>query len=284
VLVHEPFGTPLDVGLESYADDLADEQRYLEDVANELRSGASLRVTSALVRGAASEMICERAKQIDADLIVMTSHARTGFGRMWLGSVADAVVRNATIPVLMLRPVQRAPDRQAAKSLFKHVLLPLDGSSLAAEAIGPATDVARASRADLTLLRVVTPVPLVSAYDVTVPLAYPPLVPDEAATREVVREAQTELDELARRLHEDHELTVKTEVVVSERTPSSIIDYARAHDVDLIAMCTHGRGATRLLVGSVADALLRGSGIPVLLRRPERTAVESEVLSGASAA
>jgi len=38
VLVHEPFGTPLGVGLEGYVDDLADEQRYLEDVANELRS------------------------------------------------------------------------------------------------------------------------------------------------------------------------------------------------------------------------------------------------------
>jgi nucleotide-binding universal stress UspA family protein len=284
VLVHEPFGTPLDVGLESYVDDLADEQRYLEDVASELRSGASLRVTCALVRGAASEMICERAKQIDADLIVMTSHARTGFGRMWLGSVADAIVRNATIPVLMLRPVERASERQAAKSLFKHILLPFDGSSLAAEAVGPATDIARASRADLTLLRVIAPVPLLSAFDVTVPLAYPPLVPDEAATSEVMREAQTELDAIARRVHEEHQLTVNADVVVNERTAPSIIDYARAHDVDLIAMCTHGRGATRLLVGSVADALLRGSDVPILLRRPARTAVESAVFSDASAA
>jgi len=284
VLVHEPFGTPLGVGLEGYVDDLADEQRYLEDVANELRSGASLRVTCALVRGGASEMICERAQEIDADLIVMTSHARTGFGRMWLGSVADAIVRNATIPVLMLRPVERAPDRLAAKSLFKHILLPLDGSSLAVEAVGPATDVARASGADLRLLRVVAPVPLVSAYDVTVPLAYPPLVPDEAATAEVVRETQAELDEIARRLREEHHVTVSADIVVSDRTAPSILDHARAHDVDLIAMCTHGRGASRLLVGSVADALLRGSGVPILLQRPARTAVESVVLSGASAA
>lgn len=284
VLVHEPFGTPLDVGLEGDVDDLAGERRYLEDVANELRSGASVRVTCALVRGGASEMICERATEIDADLIVMTSHARTGFGRMWLGSVADAIVRNATIPVLMLRPVERAADREAAKSLFKHVLLPLDGSSLAAEAIGPATDIARTSGADLRLLRVVAPVPLVSAYDVTVPLAYPALVPDEAATAEVVREAQAELDETARRLHDEHHLAVSAEVVISVRTAPSIIDFARAHDVDLIAMCTHGRGATRLLVGSVADALLRGGGMPLLLQRPARTAVESAVLSGASAA
>jgi nucleotide-binding universal stress UspA family protein len=100
----------------------------------------------------------------------------------------------------------------------------------------------------------------------------------------MVREAQDELDEIARRLHEEHHITVNADIVVSSRTAPSIIDYARAHDVDLIAMCTHGRGASRLLVGSVADALLRGSGVPVLLQRPARTAVESAVLSGASAA
>jgi nucleotide-binding universal stress UspA family protein len=71
---------------------------------------------------------------------------------------------------------------------------------------------------------------------------------------------------------------------VSGRTPATIIDYARAHDVDLIAMCTHGRGATRLLIGSVADALLRGSALPILLQRPKRAAAESPFLGEASAA
>jgi nucleotide-binding universal stress UspA family protein len=284
VLVHEPFATPLDIGLGSDADDLADEQRYLESVAGELRTGASISVTFTVVRGAASEMICERAKELGADLIVMTSHARTGIGRMWLGSVADAVVRNATIPVLMLRPEERAADRETAKHLFKHILVPLDGSTLAAEALGPAIDLARASGADLTLLRVVAPVPLVSAYDVTIPLAYPPLLPDEPATREVLRDVEEELSEIARRLRDEQRLSVRSEVVVSERTPASIISYARGHEVDVIAMCTHGRGATRLLVGSVADALLRGSGLPVLLQRPGRAAVEPMPLSDASAA
>ena len=284
VLVHEPFGAPMSVPLASDADDAAEERAYLESVAGELRTGASIQVTHAVLRGGASEMICERAKDIDADLIVMTSHARTGFGRLWLGSVADSVVRNAAIPVLMLRPVERASDREAAKRLFKHVLVPLDGSSLAAEALGPAIDIARASGADVTLIQVVTPVPSVSAYDVTIPLGYPPLLPDEPATREVASEAEGELAEIAKRLSEEHAIRVRSEVIVSARTPVSIIDYARGHDVDLIAMCTHGRGATRLLIGSVADALLRGSGLPVLLQRPKRAAVEPTAFTDANAA
>lgn len=284
VLVHEPFGTPINVGLPGDADDFANERDYLESVARELRTGASIHVTCAVLRGAASEMICERAKNVGADLIVMTSHARTGLGRMWLGSVADSVVRNASIPVLMLRPVERAPEEAAAKHLFKRVLVPLDGSNLAAEALGPATDLARACGAELTLLRVVAPVPLVSAYDVTIPLTYPPVIPDEPATAQVVREAEAELDGIARRLHDEHRLAVRSTVIVNARTAVAIIDYARGYDVDLIAMCTHGRGATRLLVGSVADALLRGSDIPILLQRPRRAAVEPIVFSDASAA
>jgi len=284
VLVHEPFGAGLDVGTNGDADSVADEQRYLEAIAAELREGASLQVTYTVLRGGASEMICERAKEIVADLIVMTSHARTGLGRMWLGSVADAVVRNATVPVLILRPAERAQEKRTAHHLFKHVLAPLDGSALAAQAIDPAVDIARASGADLTLLRVVAPVPLLTAYDVTVPLAYPPLVPDEPATRQLISEVATELAEIAERLHDEHRLDVQSEVVVSERTPVSIINFAKSHDIDLIAMCTHGRGATRLLVGSVADAVLRGSGLPVLLERPAHLAVESTLLTDASAA
>jgi nucleotide-binding universal stress UspA family protein len=284
LLVHEPFGVPADFPPASDADDFAAERVYLESVAAELRSGAAIHTTCAVLRGGASEMICERAKEIGANLIVMTSHARTGLDRLWLGSVADAVVRNATIPVLMLRPVERPSDGATAKHLFKHVLVLLDGSELAAEVLPPATDLARASAADLTLLRVVAPVPLVSAYDITIPLAYPPLIPDEPATRQVVREVEGELEMIARRLRDEQHLTVRGEVIVSDRTPKAIINFARAHDVDVIAMCTHGRGATRLLVGSVADALLRGSGIPILLHRPSRAAVEPSTFSDASAA
>lgn len=284
VLVHEPFGNTFDIGRNGGAADLVEEHQYLESIAGELRAGASVSVTYAVLKGGASEMICERAKEIEADLIVMTSHARTGIGRLWLGSVADAVVRNASVPVLMLRPVERPMERDAAHHLFKKILVPLDGSLLAAEALGIATEMARASEAELTLLRVIAPVPLMSPYDVTVPLAYAPVVPDDVATQQVANEAAAELDEIARRLHDEQHVKVRSEIVVNGRTAVSIIDYVRAHDIELIAMCTHGRGASRLLLGSIADAVLRGSGIPVLLHRPRHVTIDAPVLTDASAA
>jgi nucleotide-binding universal stress UspA family protein len=56
--------------------------------------------------------------------------------------------------------------------------------------------------------------------------------------------------------------------VVESSVAHAIIAFASAHEVDVIAMSTHGRGASRLIIGSVADKVLRGSGLPILLHRP----------------
>jgi nucleotide-binding universal stress UspA family protein len=286
ILVHEPFATGVFVNPEAETDTLDGEQRYIERMAAEVCGGSSLTVTAGVHRGAAPDVICDRAREVGADLIVMTSHGRTGLGRMWLGSVADAVVRNSPVPVLILRPIANANDRRAAHHLFKHVLIPLDGSALAADIFPTATAIARASGANgkgakVTLLRVITPVPAITAVDATIPLAYTPIIPDEVATRHVASEVAAELDEIAQRLTEHGHVGVTGEVVVDERAAQAIIDYARAKDVDLIAMCTHGRGASRLLMGSVADKVLRGSGLPVLLHRPVHLSAEPTVLTDA---
>ena len=281
ILVHEPFSMNFLVNPASETDTLAGEQRYIERMAAEVCAGSSLTVTAGVHRGSVSDVICDRAREVAADLIVMTSHGRTGLGRMWLGSVADAVVRNSPVPVLVLKPIVDANDRRDAHHLFRHVLIPLDGSALAADIFPTATAIAEAGGAKITLLRVITPVPSITAVEAPIPLAYMPIIPDEVATRHVASEAAAELDEIARRLTEQGHSVVKGEVVVDERTAQAIIDYARASDVDLVAMCTHGRGASRLLVGSVADKVLRGSGLPTLLHRPVHLSAEPTVLTEA---
>jgi nucleotide-binding universal stress UspA family protein len=65
-------------------------------------------------------------------------------------------------------------------------------------------------------------------------------------------------------------------VVVADHVAIAILDFARGHSVDAIAMTTHGRGMSRLFVGSVADKLLRASGVPVLLYHPTSEAARSE--------
>jgi len=75
---------------------------YLNAVAARLRQ-RNLNVTVETPQGAADARIVERASALDVRLILMTSHGRSGLGRMVFGSVSDAVLRHATCPVLLVR-------------------------------------------------------------------------------------------------------------------------------------------------------------------------------------
>ena len=266
-LVHEPFAFAGYADL-PWDDDPAAEQKYVEAIATELESGAHVTATSAVLRGVPADMIVNRAREVDADLIVMTSHGRTGFSRAWLGSVADAVMRNSAIPVLIVRSEQGPVNRRAAARSIKRVLVPMDGSALAAGVVPAATDLARAAHASVTLLRIAPIVPLVIAYEPTMAVTNVPMVVDEAATKQLAEQVTAELESVARRLRDETGLVVDARVVVAEHAAQAIVDHAVACDADVIAMSTHGRGASRLLLGSIADKVLRSSRVPVLLYRP----------------
>jgi nucleotide-binding universal stress UspA family protein len=241
-----------------------DERRYLETIASELAAGGSISVSHSMLSGDPEEMISRRAANIEADLIVITSHGRTGFSRTWFGSVADGLVRRGPAPVLILRPIAGDVRKAAAHHLFNHVLIPLDGSVLAAEILPTAIDLATCGGARITLLAVVQPIPS-SAHDPVNLLPYSVLLRDDSVTKSLAEDAIKDLRALSTRLTTDG--VVDAHVVVAENVAHSIVEFARSHDVDLVAISTHGRGTSRYFVGSVADKVLRASGLPILLRR-----------------
>ena len=93
---------------------------------------------------------------------------------------------------------------------------------------------------------------------------------EQVATKQAADDAQQELTELATSVEHEYSLKAETVVEVSPAAAQAILDTARQRDVGLIAMTTHGRGASRLIVGSVTDKVLRGSHVPMLLHRPGR--------------
>ncbi len=266
VLVHEPFPFAGYADLPWDADPTA-EQAYVAAIVAELESGASVGATCAVLRGSPAEMICRRARQVGADLIVMTSHGRTGFSRAWLGSVADAVMRNSAVPVLILRPERGETRRMVVPRKIERVVVPLDGSTLAASVLPAAADLARATHSSLVLLRVSPVVPAMMPFEPTLPVTSLPVVPDSAATKQLSDEAGGELEAVARSLHSQTGIAVESRIVVSQNTAPAIVGFADAEH-DVVAMSTHGRGASRWLLGSVADKVLRSSPVPVLLYRP----------------
>jgi Universal stress protein UspA and related nucleotide-binding proteins len=98
VMVHEPrplAGAP-DVAW--HAEEIDSENEYLADIAVSLGTSASISVTHAVMPGQTIPAICKRSREVNADLIVMTTHGRTGINRAWIGSVADGVLRRSGVP------------------------------------------------------------------------------------------------------------------------------------------------------------------------------------------
>jgi nucleotide-binding universal stress UspA family protein len=250
-------------------------RRYVEGIAAELSSGAGVSATHATFKGDAIECISGRVREIDADLIVMTSHGRTGLSRMWLGSVADGLIRNSRVPVLLLRPTDSAPQRPFAHPLYKHILVPLDGSAASEEVLPAALALAKCGSARISLLRVVELIPLVSAHSVA-SFGYTSPAFNDQAIAEMKTAAKQRLVGVAARLR-DEGMDVDVEVVVEISVARTILDFARTHGVDVIAMSTRGRGVSRLLVGSVADKVLRGGDLPLLAYRPASEAESTMV-------
>lgn len=244
--------------LEEYDEHHREQERaYLAEV--EGRLAAETPVESALLEGQVAEEVAAYATQVGADLILITTHGHTGVSRMWLGSVADALVRLTPLPLLVIHPAQGGHVPEDVLG-FRHVLVPLDGSELSATILGPAADLAAAAGARLTLVHVVSSSAILGARIF-------PLLPDDVEP--AMEKAREYLEARAEELR-TRGLHVDVHVEEHEAPGRAIATIAEKLDADLIALATHGYGGLkRALLGSVADKVLRGSPLPLLVRRPE---------------
>ena len=140
---------------------------------------------------------------------------------------------------------------------IRHILLTTDLSEESLRAFDQAAALAKESGAKLTVLTVVMELS-VAAHGA--PLAPPISQPD---IQEEIDEATKRLEEQLKRLPSG--LDLHSEVISAPDIPRAIADYAEKHGADLIAISTHGRtGFRRMILGSVAEAVLRHSHVPVL--------------------
>ncbi len=240
------------------------ERTYLDQtIARWQVAAPGVRMSSALLEGIVPDALREQLSG-EAELMVLTTHGRGPASRFWLGSVTDALVRTATVPLLVLRPSEQPPVLTMSPP-FRHMMVTLDGSDLAEHALEPALQLGRLMQTRYTLLRVVKPV--VSLDPTTGWSAATDM--NEPQTRQGLDEAQAYLDRIAERLR-GQGLSVQTRLVIHPRPADAILEESAKQGADLIALATHGRGGLpRLLLGSVADKVLRGGTIPLLICRPQ---------------
>jgi nucleotide-binding universal stress UspA family protein len=249
-----------------------DEQAYLSDLTRRVTEGRSVAVETALLEGDVAAALRDHAAAKGVGLMVLSTHGRGALSRFWLGSIADQLVREATLPIMLFRPQDGRPELKKEVAL-KKVLLPLDGTELAEAIIEPALALAGLFGAELILARVVQPV-IRPAYvpEGTTVIGLAHELPEEIAAFQsrLQDEAKGYLDGVAARLR-GRGAKVESCVVVEEQAAAGLLREAQARHVDLIAMETHARrGLSRLFLGSVADKVVRAGVAPVLLSHPSR--------------
>jgi nucleotide-binding universal stress UspA family protein len=237
------------------------ERVYLRGIQAKLRDGGIRLSSAVMLTGDPGSALAQYAREMEIDLLVMATHGRGGIRRAWLGSVADHLIRHLEVPVLLVRPAEGAAPQDWLGA--GRILVPLDGSPLAEEVLNAGAALARIWHTELTLLQVVPPVLMSSDAVLPVPSAY-----DEELTEMCRTQAQDYLDDVVEGIHA---LGIRATgvAVVGWSVVDSILEVARPEHIGLIVLATHGRGGLRqLALGSVADKLVRGADVPVLVYRP----------------
>lgn len=213
-------------------------------------------ITVHVVEDDAAESILTTAKRIEADWIAMTTQGRSGVARWALGSVAERVLQGAEVPVFLVRA-----STTPARGRLHHILVPLDGSPLAEQALTEVQALAQRPDAKITLLQVIQ-----SLDEGNQKILFANKAEAKAAFAEWCADAEKYLQQVARQL-----LTVgvvtEWRAILGDPAPT-ILQFAVDEEVDLIAMTTYGRtGLQRAFYGSVANKVLRGATCPLLLVR-----------------
>jgi len=238
-------------------------------LAAECRALSSVEIGVDLHAGPVTDVLEDYARRHEVDLIVISTHGRSGIARMSLGSVTDSLIRHTSIPVLVVKPPTSYLNPQAGDA-FAHVVVPLDGSTLAEQILPPIVSLASVESADITLLHVIR---AQSAAPAEITNSGP------AWWEKDIKSAQSYLQRVSRQLRRRAGLRVKTDIVVSQSVPGAISDFAAREKVDLIAIATHGRGGlARMLRGSVADAVLHQANTSMLVLRPDNILTNEAVL------
>jgi nucleotide-binding universal stress UspA family protein len=263
--------TPLATAFGSDEDQLLEEDRlqvsrsqanaYMEDLQKRvILSGCDVPISCHVEDGSVVDALDAHVRAARADLLVMTTHGWGPLRRAWLGSVADGLIRRTPCPVLAIRP-RKGEKPSLEKDRFQHIMVTLDGGTQSLEILPHALALAQTFEARLTLLRVIPPhYPLTSPYTSHTTHAFQGLEAEEKVAREAL---EAEAQDLRQKGY-----SVDVAVRSGAHPADGIVDYAEKHGVDLVAMATHGRGGvSRLILGSVADKVLRGGNTPVLLHR-----------------
>jgi nucleotide-binding universal stress UspA family protein len=236
--------------------------QYLDRIRERVSaSHPDVEVATRVSLGPVARTLMDEIEESGVEIACLTTHGRGAWQRAWLGSVADALLRGAGRPLLLLREGEASTGLFADETSPSHAVVPLDGSSAAEEVLGPLTSLLPGRGGTVTLVSVArSPFPLATTY-------LPHAIEAETVAEEQKERTREYLREVAERWNPVG-VHVGVEILASDDPARAIMDFASKQGADLLALNTRGRGGVgRMILGSVADKILRGTRIPVLAVR-----------------
>lgn len=262
---------------------LARDATYLSTIAtSELFSGITVRTFTST--GPIVQAILDAAETHQCDLLIMSRHGQSNHRNRAMGRIAQSIAHASDIPVLFIHDEDQ--DRHTNHTI--PVMVPLDGSLLAEEALVPAAQLATALAAPqqgmLHLVRVIQPVPYIFEEGAAISQTM------ESQTKD---EARRYLTRVQRRFWSgdlsDLHVRVSTTLITACDVPHTILRAAEcgetandtliSHGCGALALATHGRsGFSRWLMGNVTECALKRCKLPLLLVRPNKHALQGQAM------
>ena len=264
-LYADPWTNPL--LLEPIRDEVS---RNLDELtANVRRCGVQAMSLHAL--GIASEQLIEAARKEAVDLVIVGTQGRTGLEHILLGSTAERVVKGAPCPVMTVRSSTTIPSHDTPITI-KRILAPIDFSDCSLDALEYTIQIAKRFEASVTILHMLEWVSVGLDFSAT----------EVAEGGRVRRERESRVGELADLIRAQG-LTAEAVIRGGGAPADVVLELAGERGADLIVMGTHGRrGLSRLLIGSVAEGVLRQAACPVItVKSPKFSPGHRRVLTAA---
>jgi len=239
--------------------DIGEIQKKLKKIANERmksdikhHQAEALDIIKVQQRGVApAPIIIDYAQKRDIDLIIMGTHGRRGLSHLFLGSVAEEVVRFVKCPVLTIREREETIGVEA----LKQILVPLDFSEHAKTALVYAKNIAATYNAQLQLLHVVE--------DTIHPAFY---ATGKTSIFDFMPDVKSKSGEIMERMLEKAKgPVVKASIhVIEGRATRDVVKFAENNNSNLIIIATHGlTGIEHLFIGGVTEKVVRMARCPV---------------------
>ncbi len=270
-------------------------RNYIANTSTHFQLPAS-RMECYAIHGHATQEVCNLARSTGADVVVMTTHGRSGLSRLATGSISGQIIHSIGMPVVLVRPqvsdsnselLQETllslgePCETWMESLHRptsSILVPMDGSDGAATALAPAMQLAARTGATIHLISAVSAVDLVGyGYLLGTPYGARGVEDLEEENR---KHAQNYLESISRQIVAAG-LAAPIKVIKSGDADQVVLDYARSTRPLAIVIATHSRGLIgQFLLGSIAEKVMRESHLPVMMVAYTAPILTEDVLIG----